>query len=125
MDVNIAILERMIGALFLVVVVIWVSLYFYSRFAGIKLKGDKGIIKVMTNAPLGPKKSIAVVKVAGEYLALGVTNDQINLLTRIDDSETIKRLQGVEECKNILSLNMFNNKAVKGLSNRFRAFRKK
>ena len=51
--------------------------------------GRKGkMIEVVSNHYLGPKKSIAVVRVAGRVLVLGVSNESINLITQLsgDDS---------------------------------------
>jgi flagellar biogenesis protein FliO len=57
-----------------------------SRFThGIGIKGAKGkMIEVVSTHHLGPKKSIAVVKVAGRTLVLGVSAESINLITQID-----------------------------------------
>lgn len=52
-----------------------------SAAAGIGRK-DK-MIEVLSNHYLGPKKSIAVVRIMGRTLVLGVTNDSINLISQI------------------------------------------
>jgi len=52
-----------------------------SAAAGIGRK-DK-MIEVLSNHHLGPKKSIAVVRIMGRTLVLGVTNDSINLISQI------------------------------------------
>jgi flagellar biogenesis protein FliO len=55
---------------------------FLGKIAGgITRKGK--MIEVVANHYLGPKKSIAVVKVAGRLLVLGVTNEAINLITQL------------------------------------------
>ena len=48
---------------------------------------SKKMIEVISNHHLGPKKSIAVVRVAGNMLVLGITDDAINLITRISDGQ--------------------------------------
>jgi flagellar biogenesis protein FliO len=48
---------------------------------------SKKMIEVISNHHLGPKKSIAVVRVAGHMLVLGITDDAINLITRIPDGQ--------------------------------------
>ena len=45
------------------------------------------LIEVVANHHLSPKQSIAVVKVAGKKLVLGITDESINLITRIQDGE--------------------------------------
>jgi flagellar biogenesis protein FliO len=49
---------------------------------------SKKMIEVISNHHLGPKKSIAVVRVAGNMLVLGITYDAINLITRISENQT-------------------------------------
>ena len=46
-------------------------------------RGDR-LIEVLSNHSLGPRKSIAVVRVGGRRLVLGVTNENINLITAVD-----------------------------------------
>ena len=49
-----------------------------------KLGGPGKLIEVEATHYLGPKKSIAVVKVQGRRLVLGVTEESINLITQLD-----------------------------------------
>lgn len=54
-----------------------------TRFARMKLGQKEKIIEVVSNHYLGPKKSICVVKVAGRYLVLGISNESIQLITQL------------------------------------------
>ena len=47
---------------------------------------------LLAQYPLGPKKILAVVRVGGQLLLLGVTETNINLLTEITDPEIKDRL---------------------------------
>lgn len=47
-------------------------------------RGER-MIEVVSTHHLGPKKSIAVVRILGRILVLGVSNEAINLITQIDD----------------------------------------
>lgn len=52
------------------------------------IKRNKNEIKVLAQHYLGPKKSLAVVRVAGESILVGVTDNQINMiktLSLLDD----------------------------------------
>lgn len=53
------------------------------------LRAKERMIEVLSTHHLGPKKSIAVVRVVGRVLVLGVSNDAINLITQLsgDSSE--------------------------------------
>lgn len=57
---------------------------FISRLFGSALNREGRLIEVVANHQLGPKKSIAVVKVRGQTLVLGITNESINLITQIE-----------------------------------------
>lgn len=66
------------------------SLINHKGFAGAISKFAKGslgrkgkMIEVVATHYLGPKKSIAMVRVGGRILVLGVTNESINLITQL------------------------------------------
>lgn len=54
-----------------------------TRFAQGGLKRNGRMIEVVSSHHLGPKKSIAVVRVAGRVLVLGVSAESINLITQL------------------------------------------
>ncbi len=87
------IIEKFAGALLLVIPLIWLVVWFYSKQSGLSVKGRKGLMKVMTNLPLGPKKAISVVSIGGEYLVLGITSEQISYLTKIEDQDIVDKLE--------------------------------
>ena len=85
---------KMLTMLALVLGLMFVLFYGFKKFV---LKGtpfgryDRWV-RVLGTSFLGPKKSIALVEVAGEVLVLGIANDHISLLSRIDDAEKIERI---------------------------------
>lgn len=46
------------------------------------------MIEVVANHYLGPKKSISVVRIGGRTMVLGVTNESINLITQLSESNS-------------------------------------
>lgn len=75
-----------------------VSLYLIKKAIGRRDDQSKGrMIKVLANSYIGVKKSISLVEVPGAVLVLAITNDRINLLTKIDDIETIQQLTAAED----------------------------
>jgi flagellar biogenesis protein FliO len=58
----------------------------FARSAAAGLGRKDKMIEVLSNHYLGPKKSIAVVRIMGRTLVLGVTNDSINLISQISQS---------------------------------------
>ncbi len=55
--------------------------------------GNEKFVRVLGTGFLGPKKSIVMVEVAGEVLVLGISNDNISLLTQIQDKEKIEEIK--------------------------------
>lgn len=87
-------IQKFTGALFIVIPVIWLVLYFYSKSAGATRTRDKfELMKVVTSLPLGPKKMVSVVNIAGKYMVLGVGPESINYLTSIDDAQAVEKLE--------------------------------
>ncbi len=47
--------------------------------------------RVIDRTPIGVKKNITTIEVAGRILVLGVTHDRISVLTQIEDQESVER----------------------------------
>ncbi|MFQ5716337.1 MAG: flagellar biosynthetic protein FliO [Nitrospinales bacterium] len=78
---------------------IFLLFYLFKKFVyknGL-LGGDAKLVKVLGTGMLAPRKNIALVEVAGEILVLGISNDQITLLSTIRDEEKIERIKSVRE----------------------------
>lgn len=74
-----------------VVLAILIFLFYgFKRFAQRGLTGSRNkLITILASQYIGTKKSISIVQVPGALLVLGVTNDRIDLLTQITDSQLI------------------------------------
>ncbi|MCB0347228.1 MAG: flagellar biosynthetic protein FliO [Bdellovibrionales bacterium] len=60
------------------------GMYLLSRrWAKTKLKNPHTHIKVLTQHYIGPKKSLAIIRVAGESILIGVTENNINLIKEL------------------------------------------
>ena len=86
---------QMLTALAIVLGGLFVVVYFAKRF----LKRDAGgpgnpLIRVIASQYIGVKKNIALVEVPGTVLVIGVSNDNISLLTKIEDPNV---LDGIKE----------------------------
>jgi len=75
----------------LLVGAVWLLRRFMSRTGSLPLAG--GELAVLAQYPLGPKKVLALVRVADQVLLLGVTEANINLLSRIEDEAFLARLK--------------------------------
>ena len=68
----------------IVLSILFAAVYLVKKYPGKKkeLAGQEEI-RVVANTYLGPKKSIALVEVAGEKLVVGVTATHITMLTKV------------------------------------------
>jgi len=55
------------------------------------MSSDSGI-RLLTTKPIAPHKYISLVEVGGEVLALGISETQITLLTKIDNKEFLEKM---------------------------------
>jgi flagellar biogenesis protein FliO len=62
---------------------------FLGSFGKLGLGKKEKMIEVVATHYLGPKKSIAVVKIAGRHLVLGVSNESINLITQLQPGQSL------------------------------------
>ncbi|MCK5235777.1 MAG: flagellar biosynthetic protein FliO [Deltaproteobacteria bacterium] len=88
---------KMTGGLFIIIVLIWLCSYLYTRVMGGGQRGAADIVRVVTSTPLGARKFIAVVNVADDFLVIGVTNDRITCLSKIEDPAAVERLRSTDE----------------------------
>ncbi len=87
---------KMVYTLGLVLGLIFVIFHLFKKF-GLKnsvFGGEGKPIKVLSTGFLAPRKSIALVEVAGDVLVIGISNDQISLLGNVQDPERIEQIKG-------------------------------
>ena len=68
----------------------WVAKRYLKRDPG---GSNKQLIKVIANQYVGIKKNIALIQVPGSVLVVGLTNDNISLLTKIEDQRILETIQ--------------------------------
>jgi flagellar protein FliO/FliZ len=69
----------------LLIAVLWLLRRMYHQSGG----GQQGLIQILASSHVAPKERIVLVDVLGEKLLLGITSQQINLLTKIADEKDI------------------------------------
>ena len=85
---------RMLAALALILGGLLVVLYYSKRKFFNKETGSNGkLIKVLGNASLGIKKHISLVEVPGAILVLGITNENISLLAKVEDDTIVEKVR--------------------------------
>ena len=85
---------QMLTALGIVLGALFVVLYFMKRFLRRDVSGSKEqLIKVIATQYIGLKKNVSLVEIPGSILVLGVSNDNISLLTKIEDKVVVDVLR--------------------------------
>jgi len=85
---------QMLTALGIVLGGLLVAFYFMKRFFKRDVGGSKEqLIKVIASQYIGIKKNISLVEIPGSILVVGVSNDNISLLTKIDDKVVLDVLR--------------------------------
>jgi flagellar biogenesis protein FliO len=83
----------MFAALGFIIAVIYLSLNFgLRRLMGIRPVGGVSLVQVLDRVPLDQKKSLYVLRAAGEYLLVGGTDGALNLISKLDTQE-VERLE--------------------------------
>ena len=84
---------KMLAALAVVLGGLFVVALIAKRYVGLRGGHSKNrLIRVLANSQLGVKKSIALVEVPGAVLVVGITNDNIRLLSQIENKDTVQQL---------------------------------
>ena len=85
---------QMLTALGIVLGGLIVVFYFMKRFLKRDVGGSKEpLIKVIASQYIGIKKNISLVEIPGSILVVGVSNDNISLLTKIEDKVVLDDLR--------------------------------
>ena len=72
--------------------------YLTSRFIGKKMAagGGLGNGKVYATLSLGPNRAVYVIEIAGKFMVLGVTEQNITMLTEINSLSDIEQLKSTQ-----------------------------
>jgi flagellar biogenesis protein FliO len=93
----VAVLTILLGGLLII-------LYYAKRKFVSQVGGSKGrLVRVLGNTYIGVKKHISLVEIPGSVLVLGLSNDNICLLAKIDDKEILESLRTFEGAKKVPS----------------------
>ena len=112
---------KMLSALGLVLGGMLMVFYFMKRYLKRDLPGSKEkAIRVLSSTYIGVKKHISLIEVPGSVLVVGITNDNISLLSKIEDEEILNKLKLSDEDRNQASF----SEHLKKLSSRLTAHNK-
>ncbi|UCF86165.1 MAG: flagellar biosynthetic protein FliO [Desulfobacteraceae bacterium] len=95
---------KMLAVLAILLGGLLILLYFTKRKFASQGGGLKGkLIRVLGNTYIGVKKQICLVEIPGAVLVLGLSSDNISLLAKIDDKESLESLRAFEGVKKVSS----------------------
>lgn len=91
-------LLKMVFSLAIVLGMMIGAMYFIKKLLHNAIPAiDRGsMIKILANRYLGPKSSIMVVDVAGQIIVVGLSNQQMTVLTTISDKDQLVKLRNMQ-----------------------------
>jgi len=83
---------KAMGSLIIVLAVIFLLLHLIKK-SGLLRNAIRqgGLINVLDLRVLAPRKQVAVLEVAGEYIVIGISDQQITLLHTLESSERLRQ----------------------------------
>ena len=113
---------KMVSALVVVIVCIYLSVALLKKAMGKKLSANKtsNSLEVLETTYLAPRKSLSLVRVAEKSVLLGVTDNNISVLTELDAEETVELLN-VEKMSDSEPTKNFKD-MLRSASSRFKEF---
>lgn len=88
---------KLVGALVVVIVCIYLALFLFKKLLGKKYAGNKtnNILEILETTHLGPKKSLSLVRVADKSVLVGTTDTHITVLSELDEDKTEQILRTI------------------------------
>jgi len=88
---------KMFAALALILGGLIAVLYYVKRKARGATNSTGHIVTILGNTYLGLKKSISLVEIPGAILVLGITDDNISLLAKIEDEPLMAEIKEYQD----------------------------
>ncbi len=111
---------KIVGSLILVLGLLMILMQFMRRLGmGNRQLPHGPLIRVLDTRMIAPKKHVAVLDIAGEFIAVGITDQQVNLLTSLQGNAEVSEAASKVNTENGLAqyANSFSdllNKAIHG-----------
>lgn len=80
-------LLQLAGALVLIIVIIYLSVWLMKKYSGGKIAGVGNLISVIERRHLAPKQALYLIKVGEKHLLIGASDSGLQKLSDIDDLE--------------------------------------
>lgn len=88
-------ITRMVAALIVVILCIYIGLFVLRKMMGKRHHAitDSGALQVLQTVHLAPRRSVSLIKVANRAVLIGVTDNQLSVLTELSEEETSEIIQ--------------------------------
>lgn len=85
----------MLAALAVVIALMIVAMHFLKKYFFHSLPDVNGsaLINIISTRHLSPKNSVMLIEVLGQLILLGVSNQQMSLLSTISDPEALEKIK--------------------------------
>lgn len=80
-------LLQLAGALLLIIVIIYVSVWLMKKYSGAKIAGGGDLISIVERRHLAPKQALYLIKVGEKHLLIGASDSGLQKLSDIDSLE--------------------------------------
>jgi len=89
---------KMVGALVIVIICIYLAVFLLRRVMGGRYrgKGSTTLLEILESTYVAPKKTISLVRVAEKAVLIGITENNMTVLTELDADQTAVALSGEE-----------------------------
>lgn len=89
---------KIISALVIVIVAIYGGVYLLKRMMGKKYTGNRqhNVLEVIETTYVAPKKSVTLLRVADKSVLVGMSENQITVLTELDSDQTREVLASIK-----------------------------
>lgn len=110
-------LAKMVGALLVVIVCIYLGIYLLKRTIGARYSNSRGTnaLEIIETAGLGQRKSVSLVRVGDRSVLVGISEDRMTLLSELDAADTAAILATAPEEVETDSFSKMLNAATSGV----------
>jgi flagellar biogenesis protein FliO len=85
-------LLKVCGALSLVLFLMYMLILFIKKLGIVNTGTQTQLINILDTRMIGPKKYITVLNIAEQFFAVGVTEQHVELIAKLDDNEQLRNL---------------------------------
>ena len=87
---------KIISALAVTLGIMVISMYLLKKAMKRTGRINDGLMKILSTQYVGPKSSIMLIDVLGDILVIGISNNQISLLTKIVGHSSLEQLKSIQ-----------------------------